>query len=641
MGAAVRISSSAAVVALAIACDSSVRVGELRPEPAPPGPLVPDGEDEDAGARKTSWRLHEPSVPCTIYAMAEVRTDLLYLGCNGGRIYRFDGVRAKLALQVEDTSLFSLLWVTPDGQVWAGAQSSYEAGATTQLHHFDGTRWSKHGDASKRFTSIAGVGSDVWFATEREILHLEGGALVPSFTVTKGALRACSFSAPDKGHCVGTAGLAVAWDGATWTDLAGVPWSAAAEVFGVEDDGFSKRTTFFYGEPLEHPNGDHSCRAAQLSAGTLSAGQAQRPCFPDFRIARKRTGKVVVGGRTFMLLAPNASYGGALVFDLGADTLEQLCGPVLAFSTGLANTRAGGLYGLLATLVGSGGNQIALDAASGSSLDSVDLSVAPDGTAWARVEDRTACGSISDRLVRFEDGAFRPVAAPQGALSGRGLAAVAADRAYTIDLGTDRLFAYAAGGWREGPELEEPWSLFATKADDVWIGGARSSFGHYDGETFTSVEPPGRRRQVEQILAVGDDVWMLQQGVVADDTDEHVVRYANGEITEWNIGLQRSRVRLAALDASRVYRSGSPAQVWDGTRWKSLGFDASGVWGRSPEEVYFTDRGDIWRWDGRRRELAYHGFIPITAIAGAKDRGFAVGPGGLTIELAEWPAEQH
>lgn len=641
MGAAARILSSALVASLAFACDSSVRVGELRPEAPPPGPLVPDAEVEDAGARKASWRLHAPIAPCTIYAMAEVRADDLYVGCNGGRIYRFDGVRAELALQVEDTSFFSLLWVAPDGQVWAGAQSAYAADATTQLHHFDGKRWSKLGDASRRFTSIAGVGSDVWFATEREILHLDGGDLVPSFTATKGALRACSFSAPDAGYCVGTAGLAVAWDGATWTDVAGAPWSASAEVFGVEVDALAEKTTFFYGEPLDHPNGDHSCRAARLSGETFSAGQANRPCFPDSRIARKRTGKVFVGGRSFMLLAPNASYGGALVFDLDADTVGQLCGPVLAFSTGLANTRAGGLYGLLATLVGAGGNQIALDAASGSSLDFTDLSVAPDGTAWARVEDRTACGSVSDRLVRFEDGTFRPVAAPQGALSGRGLAAIAADRAYTIDLATDRLLVHAAGGWREGPELEEPWSLFASKVDDVWIGGVRESFGHYDGEAFRSIEPPGRRRQVEQILAVGDEVWMVQQGVVADDTDEHVVRYVNGARTEWNIGLQRSRVGLAALDASRVYRSGSPAQVWDGARWRSLGFDASGVWIRSPKEVYFTDRGDIWRWDGRRRELAYRGFIPITAIAGAQDRGFAVGPGGLTIELAEWPSEQR
>lgn len=635
--------SSVVVATLAVfACDSSVRVGELRPDAAPPGPLVPGADVPDAGVRKASWRRHDPIVPCTIYAMAEARADDLYLGCNGGRIYHFDGVRAEVALEVEDTSYFSLLWVAPDGQVWAGAQSSYATGATTQLHHFDGKRWSKVGDASKRITSIAGASaSDVWFATDTQILRLDGNTLVPSFTSTKGDLRACTFSAADKGYCVGTEGLAVSWDGETWSHVTGAPWSADAEVFGVEDDAFTKKTTFFYGEPIEHPNGDYSCRAARLSGGAFTNAQANTPCFADFGIARKRTGKVSAGLRTFMLLAPEADYGGALVFDLDADTVAPLCGPVLAFSTGLANTRAGGLYGLLATIVGAGGNQLALDAASGSSLDFVDLSVAPDGTAWARIEDRTACGSVTDRLARFEDRAWSPVAGPQGALSGRGLAAVARDRAYTVDLGRDQLLVHGGGAWTDGPVLEEPWSLFASKADDVWIGGAREGFGHYDGEAFTPIKPPGRRRQVEQILAVGDDVWMVHQGVVADDTDEHVVRYANGELTEWNVGLQRSRVTLAALDARRVYRSGSPAQVWDGEKWKPLGFDANGVWIRSPEEVYFTDRGDIWRWDGRRRELAYRGFIPITAIGGSKDRGFAVGPGGLTIEFAEWPSEQH
>ena len=35
------------------------------------------------------------------------------------------------------------------------------------------------------------------------------------------------------------------------------------EEFGVEADPFSKVPTFFYGEPIEHDNGDHSCRQQQ------------------------------------------------------------------------------------------------------------------------------------------------------------------------------------------------------------------------------------------------------------------------------------------------------------------------------------------------------------------------------------------
>lgn len=634
-----------AVLSFAIfACDSSVRVGELRPDASPPGPLTPGVDAPDGGARIASWRLHAPIVPCSIYTMAEIRADDLYVGCNGGRIYRFDGVRVRLDYEVEETSIFSLLWVAPDGQVWAGAQSSYDRAATTQLHHFDGTRWSKVGDASKRITAIAGAGtSDVWVATETQILHHEGGALVPAFTTTTGSFRACSFARPDQGWCVGTAGLAVAWDGKTWSPVTGAPWSADAEVFGVEHDAFTKRTTFFYGEPITHPNGDHSCRVARASGGTFTSYQAGKPCFPDFRVARKRTGTVVVGGQTFMLLAVDENYGGAYVFDLAADSVEQLCGPVLAFSTGLANTRAGGLYGLLATIVGAGGTHIAFSASSGSSVDFSDLSVAPDGTAWARVADTTACGSITDRLVRFEGASWAPVAGPQGALSGRGLAAVARDRAYTIDLGRDLLLVHAAGGWTDGPTLEEPWSLSATKPDDVWVGGAKENFGHFDGKTFTSLKAPGRMRQVEQIVSAGADAWMVQLGVTAEDTDQHIVRYASGEITEWNAGIQfaGSQIRISALDATHVYRSGAPAQVWDGTRWKRLDFDANGVWARSPEEIYFTDRGDIWRWNGSRRERVYHGFIPIGTIAGSKDRGFAVGPGGLTLEFAEWPDEER
>ena len=629
-----------AILAACAACDSSVRVGELRADAPAPVVPTPPIDPVDAGTPSPSWRRHAPLVPCTIYAMAEVRSDELYLGCNGGQIYRFDGVKARLAYEVDDKSIFSLLWVAPDGQVWAGAQAGYEANATTQLHHFDGTKWSTVGSATNRITSIAGSGtSGPWVTTAKNIFHLEGGALVPSFTAPAGAFRACSFTAPDSGTCVGTQGLAVTWDGKTWSPVTGAPWSPTAEVFGVENDSLSKATTYFYGEPITQSNGSHACRIARSAGGAFTSYLASTPCFASSRIERKRTGVVYVNARKLMLLSTNENYGGGLVFDPGADTVEPLCGPVLAFSTGLANTRVGGLYGLLATLVGVGGLHVALDAAAGSNLDFQDLSVAPDGTAWARVEDQTACGSVSDRVVRYEGTAWAVVPGPQGAMSGRGLAAVGRDRVYTIDLGRDMLLTYADGGWLDGPTLEQPWSLGAAKRDDLWVGGSADNFGHYDGKTFTPTKPAGRLRQVEQIVPVGADVWMVQQGVTAGDTDDHIVHYANGEITDKNLGIQfaGAQTRIGALDASHVYASGAPAQTWDGATWKLLAFDASGVWPRSPEEVYFIDGGDIWRWNGRTRERVFHGFIPIRAIGGAKDHGFAVGPGGLTVEFGVWP----
>lgn len=637
----------AAFLAAPAGCDSSVRVGELRPEASPPAPTEnpnPPLEIPDAGTKSTSWKLVAPTVPCTVYALAERRADDLYVGCNGGRIYRFDGVKAQLAYEVEDTSVFSLLWVADDGQVWAGAQqhaakTADTPKAPTQLHHFDGTRWSTVGDASKRIAAIAGAGEDVWIATETQILRREGATLVPVFTTAKGVFRACSFAAPDNGSCVGTEGLAVAWDGKTWSAVTGGPWTTAAEVFGVEVDSLDKSSTFFYGEPITDSHGDHACRATRRSGGTFSTQQASAPCFASSYHARKRTGSVYVNGRKLSLLAVDENYGGVLAFDLGADTVVSVCGAVLAFSNGSANTRAGGLYGLITTLVGTGGGQIALNAAAGPNLNFNDLSVAPDGTAWARVEDQTVCGSITDRLVRFENASWAPVAAPQGALSGIGLAAVASDRAYTIDLGRGLLLSYAGAGWVDGPLLDDAFSIGAAKRDDVWVGTTHESFGHFDGKTFTPTKPPGKLRQVEQIVPVGADVWMVQAGVTQGDTDQHIVRYANGATSEWNAGVQvaGAQVRISALDASHVYASGSPAQAWDGTTWKLLDFDANAVWARAAGEVYFADRGDIWRWNGHRRDRVYHGFIPIRTIEGGKDHGFAVGPGSLTIEFATRP----
>jgi hypothetical protein len=634
-----------AVVAATLAvfaCDSSVKVGDVRPDEAPPpsSGLPIDGGDDAAVARLAEWRRHAPLIPCSMYALTETRSDNLYIGCNGGLVYQFDGVDAHVAFQADDASIVGLLWAAASGEVWAGAQANYDPNATTQLYHGDGTTWSKVGNGSERITSLTGIGSDVWITTDQEIRHYENGAFAKSFATTKGAFRACAFPVPEQGYCVGTEGLAVVWDGKGWSPLANVPWSSSAIVFGVELDPWAKTSTFLYGEPLDDIHGDHTCKMARLSDGTFAASTASTPCFLSDAIARKRTGQASIGAHSFVLVAPEDDYGGTLVFDPGADSVQNLCGPALAFSRGLSNTRAGGLYGFLGTITGTGDNLLAFASQGSSNLDFRDLAVAPDGSAWARISDQTVCGSGSFQLVRFENGAWGPVAAPDGALSGESLSAVSRDIAYTIDLPTNKLLTFDSGHWVEGLELgDSPWSLFASKTDDVWVGGGRGSLGHFDGKTFTTLEAGGGSRQVEQLLAVGDDLWMVQRGFTADDTDFHLVRSSNGALSELDVGLDT--VRLSALDDNHIYACGLRARVWNGAKWTALSFGASGVWARSPEEVYFSDRGDIWRWDGHERTRVYHGVMPITAMVGSKDRAFAVGPGGLTIEFAEWPNEQR
>jgi hypothetical protein len=627
----------ALVLPIAASCDSSVRVGEVREAPVEPaeggGPLVPP---PDAATIAESWKPRAPQVPCSIYAMVEARpSGEVWLGCNGGRIYRYDGVQARLAYAGDEKSIVSLLWIAGDGQVWAGAQTGRGPTATTRLRRFDGTTWHDVAGPKERVTSISGDPTTVWMTTDTQILRLKGDTFETSFSSAAGAFRACAFADANRGYCVGTAGLALVWDGTSWSPVAAPPWSAKAEVFGVELDSFDKSTAFFYGEPITSTSGDQRCTVARLTT-TFVPLTAGKPCFTDFDVARKRTGLASVGLRDYLLLSPEAQYGGALVFDPVEDSVRDLCGPLLTFTTGLANTRVGGHDGLLATIVGSGGNQLALTGGRGSTTSFKDLAVAADGTAWARVEDVTVCGSISDTLVRFEaDATWGPIAGPLAAQAGRGLAATARDRAYTIDLGRDALLQHTSGPWSEAATIKDAWSLSAARSDDVWIGGTDESFGHFDGRVYREIQPKGRRRQIEQILPAGSDVWLVAQGVTAGDTDTHVVRYADGKLTEWNQGL--SDVRLSAVDASHVWMSGEPAQFWNGATWTPLTFDASNVWARAVDEVYFTNGGDISRWDGKHLERMHHGFVYIRAIGGSRDRGFAVGPGGLTLELGRWP----
>lgn len=612
------------------ACDTSVRVGELETEAPPPAPAPPPP------AVTPTWGAHPGTIPCNIHAMAEARSDQVYVGCRGGRLYRFDGVGSQLVLGDDEKSVFSLVWASRTGDAIAAAQIGTGPSATTKLFRQDGQTFHPFAAPPKRVVSLAGVdAASLWVATDDAIFR--AGESSPAYTSTNGTFRACAFAAPDKGWCVGTNGLVVTWNGQTWTATSGAPWTAAAEVFGVEVEPFSKQPIFFYGEPIAHANGDWSCRVARLKDQTFATLSASTPCFASFDVARKRTGSVVVNGRTYMMLSPSDQYGGALLFDITLDAVKRMCGPILAFSSGLSSTRAGGLYGLLATVVGTGDGQVALDSVGASNMELGDLSVAPDGTAWSRAEDVTVCGSVSDRLLRFEDATWRPVAGPQAALGGRGLAAISRDQAYTIGLASSTILEFAGGEWLEGPELPDAWTLFAKKPREVWVGGYKDGFGRYDGTTFQQVMPPGRGRQVLQILTAGSDVWTVTLGYTQADTDAHLLRWSNGSIREWDLGLVGSNIRISALDETHVWRSGNPAHVWNGTEWKRLPFDATGVWARAENEIYFTKGGDIFRWDGATSERVYHGLVTIREIAGTADRAFAVGPGGLTLEFKAWP----
>lgn len=631
-------------------CDVSLRVGELPSTVGSPD----DGQfvtPEQPAVTPLTWRRRAPAVPCDVHALAEVRSDLVYAGCNGGRVYRFDGVDARVALDTEDESVFSLLWASGENDIWAAAQTSFAKGAPSKLYRSTGASFDLVATETERIVAIAGVDAkNVWVATESRILRVSVSAsgavsLVSSYSAPSGAFRGCAFASPSAGWCVGTGGLAVAFDGAAWTPMTNLPWTASAEVMGVEIGPFpTKVPYFFFGEPITHPNGDHECRLAKLASGTLTAYSAAIPCFPDFSPARRRTSSITAAFDTYLLISPAAQYGGALAFDVKDDAVRALCGPILSFAVGASTTRVGGQDGLLGTLVGSGGKQLALTNTNGSNLAFRDLSVATDdGVAWARVEDVTTCGTPSEQIVRFTSDQWRTTPAPDGVRSGRGLAAISAEQAYTVDIVTGAMLESKGGAWREGPPYEGGWSLSAKRAGDVWVGGVNDDFGRYDGATVQGVKPRGARRQVEEILAVGDDVWLVAQGVTKGDTNVRLVRAVGAQrgatftLEEWDMGYER--VHLSAADPTHLFRSGAPAAMWDGAKWNDLPFDARAVWARTNDDVYFAQGGNIAQWDGKRLEVVYRGALTIRAIDGARDHAFAVGFGGLTVELARWPRD--
>lgn len=653
-------------VALSAACDSSVRVGELgeAPPPAPKMELPASAPETSKALSAAGWTLRAPVVPCAIYAIAEVRADETYLGCDGGRIIRYDGAHAELVFAAQDESrIFSLMWAAPDGQIWAGAQRGLGDGATTQLVHLAAGKWTTMPSPGKRVVSIAGLdASNVWIATETEILRLHEGVFRPVFTTTPdaGAFRQCTFPEPNKGFCVGTRGLAVAWDGASWQVLRGGPWSADAEIFGVEVDPepySGSGLLVFWGEPAPDGKKDVKlCKVARFSHGEFDVFGGTYRSVARFDLARRRTSALYAKTRTYPILA--LARNEVVTFGPrsgpGEDSANAVYGPVLALGKPRegAELLVGGSHGLLASLrdvAGLGGYGLALTSPE-ATLDFTDLSVASDGAAWVRGVESLYRTSSMYRIGRFENGRWQIVAAPDNVVSGRGLAAVGRDRVYTLpDLlklagGEASMAAYSGGTWTSRALTFDPRSLTAKGVDDLWIAGRGGRLARMRGQEF-SVQQVERTGAILQIFAAGDDVWALVQREVFTDAGVHVsshlVRWSEGRVAEWELDKRdldnADEVSLSAVDASHVWRSGKPAAAWDGSTWQTLGFDASAVWARALDEVYFVQGGDISRWDGKALKRVYHGLIPISRISGSRERGFAVGPGGLTIEFARVP----
>lgn len=646
-----------AVAAVApVACDQSVNVGDRRATPT-----IDDGGPEtssvvvqdagEAGASGFEWRRLSPAIPCTIWALDERSGNDMVVGCDGGQVFRFDGVDAKVSLTAEENAVFGLVWLAPDESIFAAAQIGTGTGATSELYRYDGATWSK--DASlgtQRIMALTGIDAhDVWMARAQELMHFDGSAWKSTYVASKGEFRSCAFTTSTQGLCVGTEGLAVSWNGATWTAVNGAPWSNAAELFGVDIAPLTGDPPLvLFGEPTDAGSGNYECQAAtQNSDGTFSRISGTQNCTANYSISRKRVGHAYLNLKRIALLSSDETYGDAYAFDPQTGGWQRLCGPILASSAGVSNTHVGGISGFFGTLIVNGTTQIGVQTFGATDRHFASLSVGRDGTAWARVGQDNVCGSVTNRLMRFETPDWKDIAAPETVQSGSQITTASSDSAYTL---TDDLsvYAYAAGKWSQqipstltagNPQLA--FSLWESAPSDLWVGTAADDFGHWDGRLYTSSRPSAerRQRQIEQVTGSPDgDVWAFAQSTDATDPNSHIYHLDSGKIADFDLGpTPPHSIRTTALDRTHAWMSGTPARAWNGTTWSPLPFNATAVWARTPSEVWFAQGATLVRWNGQTLDQSVKGQIPITALEGSPNRAFAVGPGGLTLEFTSWP----
>jgi hypothetical protein len=465
-------------------------------------------------------------------------------------------------------NLVTSLYATSPDDIW---------GAAGRAFHWNGTAWSGLDGDPRALDRVIGVGADdLWFGGSI-LAHFKNGELTryDDAVPPEESVFAMFRVADDDVWALGSAGLALHWNGDTWQPKTMPSGADFATVWGNRPDNLwaigagtpdSPGTRMHWnGSNWTQIDGDAPCTFLEVWGDSTERGWG-----------RCRTGELEYWNGDAFVEVPDPAPGDPVEVAGSADSAFAADGTgrvahwngdswATVLEGSLADDRIGfySIRALAADDVLVGGDYGAIARCSPAACtwlaggpDSVRFSMK---SAWAAAESDV--WAVGDGIAHFDGHTWHPVDAPL----------------------TGRLQA-----------------VHGTSATDVWAVG--DQVVHYDGCEWTALDISGATdKPLGAVWALApDDVWAVG-GEVGDGVAVH---FDGAAWTAYPMPGQMSGVWGSASD--RVWAVGQDGTImrWDGSAWS-----AEGGWSGDPlvwfEAVWGTADGDVWLVG----EKDYRGFI--------------------------------
>jgi len=545
-------------------------------------------------------------------------------------------------------NLVTSLYATSPDDVW---------GAAGRAFHWNGAAWAGLEGDPHQVDRVIGTGpDDLWFGGSLIAHQLDGELttydVVPAEQSVFGMFRI----ADDQIWAVGTAGLALRWNGDSWqdksmptgADIASVWGRGPNDVWAIAAGSPAQPGTRLHwnGTQWQQSDGGAPCTFLQVWGtdtergwGRCRSGELEYWNGDQFiEIADPAPGDPIeVAGNAASAFAADGT-GRVMHWD-GASWTTLLEGSLADNRIGFwsmfqmpdGDVLVGGDYGAIA--------RCSIDACSW-------LAGGPDTARFSMKAAWAAAASdvwaVGDGIAHFDGARWRPVDTPQ---SGR-LYAVHGLSASDVWAVGDSVMHYDGCVWSEidtGVAGGQLYAVWARAADDVWAVGGEVGAGvaiHFDGASWTSHPMPGQMSGVwgtapDRVWAVGEAGTIMRWDGAAWSPEgdwggdsyawfEAVWGTSDGDL--WLVGEKDYRGFIA-------HRTGEEWTAMSSRRRPDWFLFALG--GSGPDDVWAAGNfGRVMHWDGMDWTEPHD-----LVIQGALE-GIAVGPGGSWL-VGNWGVILH
>ncbi len=475
---------------------------------------------------------------------------------------------------------------------------------------------------------------------------------------------------------VGSAGMALHWDGTTWSY---VETGTSDSLYAVRGIGSNAVWAVGFGGRILFWDGAHWAPQASGVGVELFGLSVVSPnvawSVGDLGTVLRWNGAAwspVSSGTPKLLPAVHASANGVWFLTEDGDVYRKLAGDAFQLEPGTGVTPLVGLWGagekLLA--VGGSGNALRYDGASWASVNNSTFTMnAIDGVSW------TQALAVGDRWASRWDGSGWSVS--RIGSEGEGFGAVwMASPTEAFAVGVAGSMARLQGGawkstsrgvnyqttlvglWSNGHDawavdfhggvlrrIDKTWvpvqtgvsvglsAISGAASDAVWAVGADGTILHWNGSDWSPQASDTTEDLLDTCALARDDVWAV-------GGRQTVLRYDGAKWTKVRSSTAGGRlVALACISSKNVWAAGDAGSIlhWDGVSWSPVSSGTTqsltSIAARTPDDVWAVGGTATLRWSGTSWAPQAAPAANLYRLTKVGDKLLAT---NLTSSLLEW-----